>query len=312
MPENVLFLEDLDVDRGTVRAMMAEAGLSHEPVWPGDSLPEPGSVGALVTVRAPVGRELLDGFPNVRIVAVAFTGYDVVDLGLCRERGIAVCNVPAYSTDSVAELTLGLTLALLRQIPEGDRHVRSGAWERREPFPPGIELAGKTVGIVGTGRTGLRAAELFHAFRCRLVAWSRTEREELRALGGTYLPLEEVFATADVISLHLPLNESTRGLVGESLLGRMKPGALLVNTARGAIVDSAALARVLQDGRIRAGLDVFEPEPLAAGDPLAAAGQTVLVPHVGFRTREALERRARITVENLLAFAEGRPVNRVA
>lgn len=313
MPQSVLFLQDVEVEREALRAGFAAAGLPFAPVWHDEPAADPAAVVALVTVQVEVGRSVLDRHPNVRMVAVAFTGYDKVDLALCRERGIVVSNVPDYAMDATAEMALALTLAVLRQIPAGDAHVRSGAWQRREPLPPGSELAGKTVGIVGTGRIGLRAAELFRAFRCPLLGWSRTRKEEFRALGGIYQDLEEVFLEADIVSLHLPGSAETTGLVGESLLRRMKPDAVLVNTARGPVVDPAALARVLAEGRIRgAGLDVFAAEPLDPADPLASVRSAVLAPHAGFRTREALERRARVTIENLRAFAAGRPQNRVA
>ena len=312
MPQRLLFLQDLEVDRQKIRENLAQAGVSLEPVWYDEPL-APGEVVALITVREKVDQSVLERYPSLRMVAVAFTGFEHVDLGLCRERGVVVSNVPDYATDAAAELALSLTLALLRQIPAADRHVRSGAWYRGENFPPGTELAGKTVGIIGTGRIGLRAAELFRAFRCPLVGWSRTEKDAFRALGGTYRSLEEIFSEADVVSLHLPATGDTQGLVSEGLLRRMKPDALLINTARGPVVDQAALGRVLAEGRIRgAGLDVFATEPLDPAGPLAVASSAVLTPHVGFRTLEALDRRALLTIENLRSFFEGHPRNRVA
>jgi D-3-phosphoglycerate dehydrogenase len=308
----LLVLQDLEVDRATVQDGLTQARLALAPVWPGEPLEDPGKVLALVTVREKIDQSVLERYPALRMVAVAFTGYDHVDLEACRARGIAVANVPDYATDAAAELALTLTLALLRQIPAADRQVRSGAWYRRESFSPGAELAGKTVGIVGTGRIGLRAAELFRAFRCPLLGWSRTAKEAFLALGGTYHSLEEIFSKADIVSLHLPAARDTQGLIGEDLLRRMKPSALLINTARGPVVDQAALARVLEEGRIRgAGLDVFDAEPLDPAAPLASASSVVLTPHIGFRTREALERRVRITIENLSAFFAGRPQNLV-
>lgn len=275
---------------------------------------------AVVTVNARVDEQVLRRFPNLRLVATAFTGYDCADLAACKKRGIKVYNVPSYSTDSVAELTIALAVALLRGIPGADKETRDIRDEREaswKGFGPGIELAGKTVGIIGTGRIGLRAAELFRAFKCPLIAWSRNQREEFSNLDGLirgeYVPKEEVFSRADVVSLHIGLNDETRGFVGKKLLALMKPDACLINTARGPIVDKEVLVEALGEKRIRAAIDVFDQEPLPADDPLLQFPErTILTPHIAYKTREALERRARITIENIRRRFEGDHTNRVA
>ena len=308
--QQILFLEGLGVSRDTIQTLISESGLSLTPVWADpESVESPEEVVAIVTVMTTVSDRILDRFPNARLIAVAFTGYDFLDLEACRRRGVAVYNVPAYSTDSVAELVLGMTICLLRDVARADRKVRAGGWQLESW---GTELADKVVGIIGTGAIGLRVAELFKALKCRLIGWSRTERKEFIDLGGVYLPRETVFAEADVVSIHVALNKETDGLIGVEELAVMRPGACLINTARGRVVDKAALALALQDGRIRAGIDVFDQEPIPADDPLIQAGHALLTPHMAFKTNEALLRRARVTIGNIKAFLDGDDHNRVA
>jgi D-3-phosphoglycerate dehydrogenase len=209
----------------------------------------------------------------------------------------------------VAELTIALMICLLRDIPRGDRTVRAGGWKLERW---GTEMAGKTVGIVGTGAIGLRVAELCGAFKCKLIGWSRTKRQAFTDLGGQYLPRSQVFSQADVVSIHLALNKDTQGIVGTEELGVMKPGACLVNTARGRVVDKTALIIALKEGRIRAALDVFDQEPLPQDDPLLQVDHALLTPHLAFRTNEALHRRAAVTVQNIRAFLDGSDTNRIA
>jgi D-3-phosphoglycerate dehydrogenase len=300
----VLFLQDLGVERRLVEELLATDGLALEVAWaeaPAGVPPQ--DVAALVTINRPVAPDLLDRFPGVRFVAVAFTGYDAVDCDACRNRGIAVANAPGYATDSTAELTLGLALALLREIPRADREVRSGGWALERP---GAELRGKAVGIVGTGAIGIRVTELFRAFGCRLFGWSRTRRAPFQELGGTYFDdLGTLFAEVDLVTLHVPHTPDTEGLIGAAELAQMKPSAFLVNTSRGKVIDQEALVAALRDGHLAgAALDVFGPEPLPLDHPLRTLPNVVRTPHLAFRTAEALERRARITVANLKAFFE--------
>ncbi|MBU0718304.1 MAG: hydroxyacid dehydrogenase [Planctomycetes bacterium] len=306
----LLFLQKLGIEHDVIPQLIREARLPLNPAWGNwRDVDSPEDVFGIVTVQATVNDEILDHFPNVKVIAVAFTGYDCLDLDACRRRGIAAYNVPGYSTDSVAELTLALAISLLRDIPAADRQMRSGGWRLGSH---GIELAGKTVGILGTGAIGRRAAELFKACRCKLIGWSRTERKEFADLGGQYLPLPEVLAGADIISLHLPLGPQTEGIISADELALMKPGAVLINTARGKLVDKAALIQALEEQRIRAALDVFDEEPLPPGDPIRKLPGTLLTPHLAFQTREALLRRARITIQNIKSFMDGGDNNRVA
>jgi len=258
-----------------------------------------------------VTEEVLERHPACKVVAVSFTGFNHVDLDACRKRGIAVVNVPAYSTDAVAELSVGLTLSVFREIPGGERTIRSGGWVHSTG---GLEIRDKVVGIVGLGDIGMRTAELFRAFGPReLLGWSRKEKPKFKEapISGRHVSLEELFERSDVVSLHVALNAETQGFVGRSLLERLRPEAVLVNVARGGVVDQAAMADLLSQRRFRAGLDVFEKEPIPADDPILGvpADQVVLIPHVAYKTKEALLRRMAITANNLRAFADGAPQN---
>jgi phosphoglycerate dehydrogenase-like enzyme len=259
----------------------------------------------LVVETLPLREKVLAQCPDLRYIAVAFVGVDHVDVDYCRTRGIGVSNCPGYSDQSVAELVVLLTLALLRSLRAGDHAVRNagdGTGLRSN------ELAGRTVGIIGTGRIGRRTAELARALGARTIAWNRTPRQ---FAGLEFLPLETVMRTADVVSVHLRYTPETTGFIDAHLLDLMKPGAVLVNTARGQVVDNTALARALTTGRVAgAGIDVFDEEPpLPADDPLLSAPNTVFTPHIGFATEEALHRRVAVTAGNVRAFLDGAPVN---
>lgn len=263
-----------------------------------------GGAEILVIANGTLGSQTLAGMPELQFISVAFTGVDHVDLDYCRGRGISVSNASGYSTPAVAELAFGMMISLLRSIREGDRGVRQG--DTRAGLI-GRELAGKTLGILGTGAIGLRVAELGRAFGMRLLGWNRTERQAAVDMGLTYLSLEKVLAESDIVTVHLPLVDSTRGLLGAERLGQMKKNAVLINTARGPIVDSEALARSLAEGRLAgAGIDVFESEPPIASDhPLLGVPNCLLAPHVGFATEEALVRRLEIAVSNVEEWLRG-------
>ncbi|MCO6436806.1 MAG: hydroxyacid dehydrogenase [Phycisphaerae bacterium] len=319
---HILVLDDLGIDQQAMRSLMSDAGLgSAFLVRPDrlDSVPKE-DVRAIITVRTPVGEALLGGkpgLPNVGVVAVAFTGYDAVDLDRCRERGAVVCNVPSYASDSVVELTVALAISLLRDVPRVEREMRAFAATQGDIAPwwkgvsPGRQLAGKTVGIVGTGTIGCRAAEVFAAMGCRLLGWSRTEKAVFKRLGGAYVSTPTALCVAsDIVSLHVPLSSETRGLIGGKELQAMRPGTCLINASRGPIVDKVALLAALKSQEIRVALDVFDQEPLATDDPLLGFPEkTILTPHIGFRTREALMERARQTFENIRCALDGKPQN---
>ncbi|NIP60228.1 MAG: phosphoglycerate dehydrogenase, partial [Gemmatimonadetes bacterium] len=236
-----------------------------------------------------VDAALLDRAPGLRVIGRAGVGVDNIDLDAATERGIPVLNAPSGNTVSAAELTLALILALARKVPEADRSVRAGEW-RRSAFA-GAELRGKTLGLVGAGRIGGEVARRAQAFGMLVLAHDPYLSEErAEELGLEPASLEKLLERADVVSLHVPLTSSTRGMIGPDELARMKASALLVNLARGGVVDEHALARALCDGTIAgAALDVYESEPLEEGIPLRDAPNTVLTPHLGAATAEAQE-----------------------
>ncbi len=247
-----------------------------------------------------------------RLRLVSFTGTGAasyLDLSLARELGVTVTNVTHYGDQAVAELTLALMLAAARDVPAGDRAVRSGDWAGWS----GRELAGSRLAVLGFGGIGRAVARLGIAFGMEVRAWDRLVDEAAMAeLGVAAVTWEEAFAWADVLSLHLPLTEQTRGLVTGAELDLLRPGSILVNTARGEILAPGALAARLARGDVRAAVDVFDPEPLPADDALLAAPGTVFTPHLGFRTPAALGRMADGAVANVEAFLAGEPRNVVA
>ncbi len=260
----------------------------------------------LMIANHPLPDAVIRELPALQFISVAFVGIDHVGVQACRERNIGISNTGGYCDDAVAELAVGLALDCLRNISRGNEAVQRGGGKAGLQ---GHELAGRTVGIVGTGAIGCRTAELFKAFRCRLIGYSRTQRQEAQALGIRYCGLNELMAEADIISVHTPLTPETRGLIGREQIGLMKEGAILINTARGPVVDTEALAEALRAGRICAGTDVYEADPpLPEGHPLLGTPGLVCTPHVGFDTRESIDRRAGMAFENVLAWLAGRPI----
>eukprot|EP00747_Dinoflagellata_sp_TGD_P185414 gnl/TRDRNA2_/TRDRNA2_41961_c0_seq1.p1 gnl/TRDRNA2_/TRDRNA2_41961_c0~~gnl/TRDRNA2_/TRDRNA2_41961_c0_seq1.p1 ORF type:complete len:386 (+),score=105.28 gnl/TRDRNA2_/TRDRNA2_41961_c0_seq1:40-1158(+) len=263
----------------------------------------------LVTTGAAVGAEVIKRCEKLELVAVAFTGYDHVDMKACEARGITVVNVPGYSTDATAELTIALVLSHLRRLSECQQQIQDGSWNS----PAQEDLQTKTVGIVGTGKIGMRLTELFKAFKVKSVlGFSQEEDSEFAAKGGEYVEtLAALFLEADIICICVPLTSETKGLISAKLLALLSPSDLLVNIARGGVVDQAALADGLQAGRFRAALDVFDIEPLPKEDPLRKVSKEhlLMTPHIGYQSEMSLGKRYDTTVKNILAFLAGQPVN---
>lgn len=266
----------------------------------------------LLTNKVPLDGELLAELPELRFVSALATGYDVVDVHAARQRGVIVSNVPAYATDSVAQHTFALLLELTNRVAEHDSAVRQGRWPEVGGFTfwtsPLTELAGKTLGIVGTGRIGRRVAEIATAFGMNVIAYNRSSRP--KALES--VTLDDLFRRAHVVSLHCPLTSDTRGLVDARRLAMMRSGAFLINTSRGGLVDSNALAEALGDNLAGAGLDVVAEEPIAADHPLLALPNVVVTPHNAWTSREARQRLLDVTVANVAAFFAGSPQNVVS
>lgn len=262
----------------------------------------------IVLANQPLQAEVINKCSRLKMLSVAFTGVDHIDLEACRAKGVTVCNAAGYSTNAVAELTFGLLINVLRNITACDARCRQG---KTKDGLVGSELYGKTFGIIGTGAIGARVAQIALAFGCRVIAYNRTEKEALKQLGVQFVSLEEVYAQADFISLHVPLTAATKGLISEQALQQMKPSAVLINTARGPVVDSRALADALNKGVIAgAGIDVFDAEPpLNDDEVLLKAQNTVLTPHVAFASHEALLKRAEIVFANIEKWLAGTPQN---
>jgi D-3-phosphoglycerate dehydrogenase len=261
-------------------------------------------LGAYLT--GPVLRRL----PNLRLVSFTGTGAATfVDLPAARDCGIAVANVARYGDAAVAEHALALTLALAKHVVGNDRAVRAGEWHVGQ----GVELAGKTAGIVGYGGIGARFAALLEAIGMRVVAWTpHPDPGRLTSKAQRFVELRDLLADADVVSLHLLLTDDTRGMIDEAMLRSLKPGALLVNTARAELIAPGALERVLAEGRIAAALDVFETEPLAVSSTLRNLPNVVLSPHQGYNTPESLERMLDVVVANIEHYLSGDPANIVS
>lgn len=268
------------------------------------------SAGAEIVMIAnnPYPDEVVCAADSLQMLDVAFTGIDHVGQVACKERGVTVCNAAGYSNQTVAELAVGLTIDVLRHISASNEAVRNGA--TNAGFM-GTEICGKTVGIIGTGQIGCKTALLFRAFGANVVAYSRTKKPELEACGVRYLPLEQMLAESDILSVHLPLNGQTRGFLSRDRLAMMKPNAVLINCARGPVVDNQALAEALNNGALAgAGVDVFDMEPPIPQDyPLLQAKNTVLTPHLAFLSQESMVRRAAIAFRNVLAYLKGKPEN---
>ena len=256
----------------------------------------------------PYPAEVVRAADRLKLLAVAFTGIDHVGLDACRERGVTVCNCAGYSDTCVAEQAVGMAISLLRFFTAADEAVRNG---KTSAGLTGSEISQKTVGIIGCGHIGFQTAKLFKAFGAEVLACARHERDEVKAAGITYTDLDTLLKTSDIISLHTPNNAQTRGMIGKEQLALMKPEAIFINCARGPIVDNAALAEALNEGKIAgAAIDVYDMEPPIPEDyPLLHARNTLLTPHVAFLTKEAMVRRARIEFANVAAFLAGKPEN---
>ncbi len=256
----------------------------------------------------PYPAEVVAATDSLKMIDVAFTGIDHVGVSACREKNIMICNAAGYSNQTVAELTIGMAIAGLRNMTEGDRRSRN---QETSAGIGGREICGRTVGIIGLGKIGFTAAKLFQAFGARVIAYNRSRSQEASDAGIEYKSLEEVLQESDIVSLHLPLNDNTRGFISGEKLALMKKDAVFINCARGPIVDNAALAKALRAGELGyACIDVFDMEPPLPKDyPLLHCPNTLLTPHQAFISEEAMLRRAKIVFDNLYAYLDGKPEN---
>lgn len=269
----------------------------------------------ILTNKTPLSEETLMALPKCKYVGVLATGYNIVDIKACQKLGITVCNVPAYSTMSVAQNVFALLLDITNNVAHYTSEVKKGRWSECEDFSftdmPLIELAGKQIGIIGYGAIGRQVGTIAGAFGMSVAVY--TSKSEKDILPARKMDLDQLFSTSDVVTLHCPLTDDTFHLVNESRLALMKPSAIIINTGRGPLVDEAALAKALKEGCIMgAGVDVLSQEPPEHDNPLLSAPNIRITPHISWATREARIRLLDITVENIEAFLAGKPQNVVS
>lgn len=259
--------------------------------------------------KTPLPASVIEACPSIRMIGMLATGYNIVDVECARRHGIPVCNVPCYSTDSVAQFSIALLLEICHHIGRHDVLVHQGAWTSCQDFclwtTPQIELAGKTMGIIGYGRIGQKTAEIARTLGMAVLAYSRTPKPE-----GTFVDLDTLLAQSDVISLHCPLFPQTRELINRERIAKMKDGAILINTARGGLLEEQAVADALAEGKLRAvGLDVATVEPIQKDNPLLSAPNCVITPHMAWTPIEARRRLLNTVKENIRCFIQGCPQN---
>lgn len=289
----------------------------YERTPPGEILSRIGDAELILINKTVLSAEMLAQCPNLRYIGLFATGYNIVDVNYCREHGIVVSNAPAYSTNAVAQMVFAYLLHFASMVEWHDREVHAGAWQNCKDFAfynPAIhELAGKTLGIVGFGSIGRKTAALARAFDMEVLVYSRTVHPEDETEHLHYVPFTELLERSDYLSLHCPLFQETARLIDADALARMKPTAILVNTARGGVIDEQAVADALNSGRLAgAAVDVAAIEPINADSPLLTAKNCVITPHIAWAARESRERLIGLVRDNLAAFLEGHPTNNVA
>jgi phosphoglycerate dehydrogenase-like enzyme len=259
--------------------------------------------------RTPLPGSLIKRLPKLRMLGITGSQNALLDVAACTVQGVTVCNTAGggKSEAATAELALGLLLSAARAIPAADANMRAGRFQ--EGLPVGIGLAGKTIGIIGLGRLGSHMARYCQALRMNVLSWSENLTvEKAQEAGATLVSKDELLSRSDAISIHLVLSPRSRGLIGAAEIARMKPGAILINTSRGPIVDEAALIEAVESRRIIAALDVYDREPLPADSPLRSASNTILTPHLGYGVRETWTEFYSQSKENALAFLKGKPL----
>ncbi len=262
--------------------------------------------------KTPITAQVMDQCPRLRMIGILATGYNIVDVKAARERNITVCNVPGYSTMAVAQMTFALLLELTQRVGQHSAAVFAGQWQNSPDFcfwnAPLTELSGKTLGLVGYGAIGQAVGRIARAFGMKLLITARHEKEVPQ--GASFVSLEALLEQSDVVSLHCPQTEENLHMINARTLALMKPTAILLNTARGGLVEEGALAAALQEGRLAGyGADVVSREPILESNPLLSAPNCFLTPHIAWAPRETRSRLHHIAAENLCAFLAGKPQN---
>lgn len=272
-----------------------------------------GDAEIVLTNKTPVGRVIFESCPNMKLLCVVATGYNVVDTAAARDHGIPVCNVPAYGTEMVAQFAIGLLLEVCHHVQLHNQSVHAGDWERCPNFcywkTPIIELAGKTMGIIGFGRIGRAVGRIAKALGMRVLATGSRKTPEGEAI-AEYVDLDTLLSQADVVSLHCPQLPQTEGIINASTIAKMKDGAILLNNSRGGLLDEQAVADALNAGRLRyAAVDVVSREPILGTNPLLSAKNCIITPHISWAAVEARARIVDITADNIRCFLTGRSQN---
>lgn len=274
-----------------------------------------GDAPVILLNKTPITAEILDACPSVKLICVLATGYNVVDCDAAKARGIPVCNVPSYGTAAVAQFTFSLLLELCNSVGHHSESVHRGDWCRSIDFcywhTPQMELAGKTLGIIGFGRIGRAVGAIAKAFGMQVLAYSRSRCPEGEAI-GQYVDLDTLLRQADIVSLHCPLTPGTEGIIRAETMEKMKDGAILINTSRGPLVNESDLVAALTSGKLRgAAVDVVSKEPMEASNPLLSAPNCIITPHMAWAPVESRQRILDCTIRSIRAFLDGSPVNTV-
>ncbi len=314
MPQKIVVLDGQALNPGDLNwdALAALGELEVYETTPADEIVKrAGGAAVVLTNKTPLREATLGQLPDLRFIGVLATGYDVVDIKAAAARGIPVSNIPTYGTNSVAQFAFALILELCHRVQQHADDVRAGGWIRRAEWSyhlsPLVELAGKTLGLIGFGRIGRQTAIIGQAFGMHVIAADPTLSGEENVES---VRIDELLRRADVVSLHCPLTPDTRGLMNAERLAQMKPSALLINTSRGPLVDEQALAEALRSGRLAgAALDVIPVEPPVEPSPLMSAPNCLVTPHIAWATKEARGRLMQTAVDNVAAFLAGHPAN---
>ncbi len=278
-----------------------------------DAVQQIGDAEVVLINKTPITAQLLDACPSIRLICVQATGFNVVDCAAAKARGIVVCNVPAYSTNSVAQLTFSLLLNICNQVEHHSKLVHSGEWQKRNIFSfwdtQQMELHGKTIGIIGFGMIGRAVGKIANAFGMRVLAYNRSRCAEGEAI-GTYVDLDSLLQESDIVSIHCPLTPLTAEIINKETIAKMKDGAILINTARGGMLNEADVAEALKQGKLRGvAVDVVSEEPIKDTNPLLSAPNCIITPHIAWTPIEARQRIINCTKNNIEGFLYGTPVN---
>lgn len=273
-----------------------------------------GDAEIIFTNKTPLPKSVLNNTPSVKYIGVLATGFNVVDTEAAKEKGIIVTNIPTYGTAAVAQYTIAMLLELCHHIGEHSRAVKNGDWTRGSDFCfwnyPLVELADKTMGIIGFGRIGQATAKIAQAFGLNILAYDSHENPELENAACKYVPLDELLAKSDIISLHCPLFDSTKGIIDKRNIAKMKDGVLIINTSRGPLIVEEDLRQALESGKVAgAAVDVVSSEPISANNPLLKAKNCIITPHIAWAPKESRARLMNTAIENLKAFIDGNPIN---